>query len=433
MPQTWNKWIRREFARVTADAQVIVGLRVSTMHDPSYPTVAAYWEHFRRGAPALDISIGERDSIAYNMARVVWLAQEITATPPVTYGWRLRNARTQASDRFNFTLVPVGRQAGLNVRASRSRHGDAAWNIQRMRWLEAQVGHLLDHMAAQPGSQTAVRIAQPAINGVPFVPMLLNTDDLTFGVEIECIHPRDMSQAALATHITEGGQTCRSELYNHTVRSGWKIVHDGSVSSQHGSGCEIVSPVLRGEAGFDAIRQVCAVLSDKLGGALGSHAINRTCGLHVHIGMRGQAVQLPINLLRIYNRFEPVIDSVLSASRRSNNYCRPTLFNAHVAGAQNFDQLRRHYGFDRFRKVNLESYWRHGTIEFRQHQGTIEAEKIINWVKFCQRLFAVANTAPELSDEPPALDNLLTLINADASEREYFLARQNHFATGGDD
>jgi hypothetical protein len=48
-------------------------------------------------------------------------------------------------------------------------------------------------------------------------------------------------------------------------------------------------------------------------------------------------------------------------------------------------------------------------------------------------MFAVANTAPELPAEPQ-LDNLLTLIQADDTQRAYFLERQSHFATaGGDD
>jgi hypothetical protein len=34
----------------------------------------------------------------------------------------------------------------------------------------------------------------------------------------------------------------------------------------------------------------------------------------------------------------------------------------------------------RYCKVNAESYFRHKTVEFRQHSGTIEYSKISNWI-----------------------------------------------------
>jgi Protein of unknown function (DUF3489)/Putative amidoligase enzyme len=34
-------------------------------------------------------------------------------------------------------------------------------------------------------------------------------------------------------------------------------------------------------------------------------------------------------------------------------------------------------------KVNLEAFDPHRTIEFRQHGGTVEAEKAVPWIRFC--------------------------------------------------
>ena len=34
----------------------------------------------------------------------------------------------------------------------------------------------------------------------------------------------------------------------------------------------------------------------------------------------------------------------------------------------------------RYHKLNLESLVRHGTVEFRQHSGTVDGEKMANWV-----------------------------------------------------
>ena len=43
-------------------------------------------------------------------------------------------------------------------------------------------------------------------------------------------------------------------------------------------------------------------------------------------------------------------------------------------------------GRQRYFKVNAESYFRHGSIEFRQHSGTREFSKMKNWIMLLHRL-----------------------------------------------
>lgn len=75
-------------------------------------------------------------------------------------------------------------------------------------------------------------------------------------------------------------------------------------------------------------------------------------------------------------------------SRRYNNnsYCHSIALalNADIVDKFKDDVFTayRHYICTRYAKVNLESYVRHNTIEFRQHSGTTDAEKITNWVVF---------------------------------------------------
>jgi hypothetical protein len=44
----------------------------------------------------------------------------------------------------------------------------------------------------------------------------------------------------------------------------------------------------------------------------------------------------------------------------------------------------------RYCKLNLSSYRRHGTVEFRQHSGTLDAGKAKQWTMFCLRMIAAA-------------------------------------------
>ena len=47
---------------------------------------------------------------------------------------------------------------------------------------------------------------------------------------------------------------------------------------------------------------------------------------------------------------------------------------------------------NRYFKLNVQAFWRHKTAEFRQHSGTIEFEKIANWVLFTSRLIEFSKT-----------------------------------------
>lgn len=443
MAMNWPRWIKREFSRA---AHGVPDVYASPLHEPSYSTVVAVWAHYHaaavQGGRFPEIALNAADSVAYNMARCVWLANELNEAVPTMAGWRLASARRRAFDRFNFTLVPLGRSAGLSVRASRSVHGDAAWNIVRAKWLEAQVGHLI-LSGASSAAEAPRTIGERAVSGnvaeravagaVGAEPApVLDWENLTFGVEIECIRPSEISMAEFARRMTEAGAPCNAEMYNHHVRGAWKIVTDGSLSAgrQGGYGMEVVSPILRGRAGFEAIRIVSSVLIGE-NRARPVCKINKTCGLHVHVGLPRREHRLPQNILRLYHHYEAVIDGLMPPSRRgsANNYCRPTTFTERISGASTLESLRTAYGYDRYRKVNLESIWRHGTVEYRQHAGTIEGEKIVAWATLVLKLTAMANSGPALPEGPASLEGLLELVGADEEAKAFWSRRRELMAS----
>jgi len=229
------------------------------------------------------------------------------------------------------------------------------------------------------------------------MPLAPELSGLTFGVEIECYLPVGLTREAMAARLGDAGVPATAEMYNHQVRSSWKLVTDGSLGD-YSRGCELVSPILSGDAGLASVEAVCAELV-----AAGA-TVDRSTGLHVHIGVpSGQELPFFKEVLRLYAKYENAIDSFLAPSRRgsANVYCRPTTFTPAMAHATDLRALQRAYNGGRafrhdarYRKVNLEAYWRHGTVEFRQHQGTVDAVKITNWVKFLLKLVDRA-TRPE--------------------------------------
>ena len=194
-----------------------------------------------------------------------------------------------------------------------------------------------------------------------------------FGVELEM---KGISRDKAVRVLRAIGINVQNEGYNHTRRDHWKIVPDGSV---HG-GFEVVSPVLQGEEGLEQLRAVTTALKDAGG------KVDRQCGFHVHF----DAADLRVDHIRaVVNRYaahEARIDSFMPQSRRANNntYCRGL---ADIVSRRNFREaatlgaLAGAQG-GRYFKVNLQSYQVHGTIEFRQHSGTLEAPKAVNWVRF---------------------------------------------------
>ena len=217
----------------------------------------------------------------------------------------------------------------------------------------------------------------------------------TFGVELECYPPRGLTMDAVARLLTEAGVVTHAEGYNHFTRATWKIVTDGSLSSR---GMEIVSPVLTGAEGIRQMRVVCDTLT-KIG-----CTVNRSCGMHVHVGARGRTLAFFQRLLKAYAHFEFPIDGTLPLSRRAqnNSFCRSMRgFDAQIDNARSIDDLVRTFNRigGRYYKLNLQSFVRHGTVEFRQHSGTTDADKAEAWVMFCLAMCEKANHAETVTVE----------------------------------
>ena len=198
-----------------------------------------------------------------------------------------------------------------------------------------------------------------------------------FGIEIEAY---GVSRSKVLTAIRTKGIRIEDESYNHITRGWWKIVSDSSISGE--SGFEIVSPILEGQAGLEELKKVCEALTEVRA------KINKSCGMHVHFDASQMGIREVKNLMLNYATYEKHIDSILPNSRRgnTNNYCQ-SLQNdkTKIEIATSVRELASAIG-TRYRKINLQSFVRHGSIEFRQHSGTIEFEKIKNWVLFLHNL-----------------------------------------------
>ena len=217
-----------------------------------------------------------------------------------------------------------------------------------------------------------------------------------FGVEIEF---NGITKSEAYDALLNAGINVRDEGYNHRTRNYWKLTYDASVNSrgcQQAYGHELVSPPLSGEDGYATM----ATALDALREAGGS--VDRTCGIHVHhdmLGLNGTEIS---TFARLFYRAQDSIDLLVAPSRRFNSgYTRRLLSNEIGDIVQHFTAYRTAPYVDRYRSLNCQSFPKYGTMEIRQHQGTLVPAKLGAWVKLGQSLVqaAVDGVADEIADE----------------------------------
>lgn len=250
-----------------------------------------------------------------------------------------------------------------------------------------------------------------------------------FGIEIECFSKK-ISREGLAEELLRVG--IPTVVANRTTQSNqWKIVRDGSIYAPSSDyfAMEVVSPPLKGSDGIRQIEAVCQVLEQF------EFQVNTTCGFHVHIEVGSLRTEDLVRLYKFYGHFEAsVIDNLMPRSRRgSTNYycqsirCFPWKFDC----VTTWKSLSQVFHRSRYLKVNIEAYGRHGTVEFRQHSGTVEAEKIINWMQIVQAMVRVSTNR----DLDPDQDSLRAFINElqpflQPETIQYIVDRYNYFTQG---
>ena len=231
----------------------------------------------------------------------------------------------------------------------------------------------------------------------------------TFGVEIEClVAARVMRECAERNNMP-----FQYEGYNHTDNNHYyKFVSDASIRGENPIEC--VSPVLTGKDGMKSLENCCKALNEA------NAQVNVSTGLHVHIGAQNLSDEAYANVFKNYQKLERVIDTFMARSRRENNsqWCRSLIgkdFSFCNTKIDVYDVMRG----DRYYKVNACSYHRHKTIEFRQHQGSTDFEKISNWVNFCAKLVAWSRKNV-LASEVISIDDIPFLTK---KEKTYFKRR----------
>jgi hypothetical protein len=205
-----------------------------------------------------------------------------------------------------------------------------------------------------------------------------------FGVELECFN---VPMQTVVDALNNAGIPAIKSHYSGCDYTKFQIKYDGSI--QGSNGFEVVSPILEGEAGIATIRQVCEIIT-----ALGAQ-VNQSTGFHIHHNVSNWGIKEFRNLFKRFVKFEAGLDAVQPASRRNqaNRYVgslygsmtntsvesQQVLFSD-IEKARTVRQLGQLFS-TRYLKLNLQSFFRMGTVEFRHHSGTTDADKVENYIR----------------------------------------------------
>lgn len=219
-----------------------------------------------------------------------------------------------------------------------------------------------------------------------------------FGIEIE--FGTKSTRAQVIERLRQGGVSVEAQgwtdhsnrQYNEYV---WKLTTDGSLHFLGENGMELVSPPMTVTGGgLEEIRKVCAILNSPEIDA----KVNLTCGFHVHHDVADYNHKNMKSLVNIMTRYTNAFDELVAPSRRvdgiKSKWCKPmfpTVMSEELR-TERIEEFQKcksieeqvNYFGTRYMRLNLQSYMCYGTVEFRQHQGTTNADKICNWVILTQ-------------------------------------------------
>jgi len=166
-------------------------------------------------------------------------------------------------------------------------------------------------------------------------------------------------------------------------------VYDGSISD----GDEFVSNPANGDLLYRDIKKLTQSLRD------GGYVVDSRCGLHCHFDIRDISENDKKKLHIAYSLFEKFFFEMVSPSRRDNQYCHTLRKDYEVLFAKKYKNyltnredyvleneiICSRYDSRRYDWVNLNSSYVRGSLEIRNHNGTIDSVKIINWIRIHNR------------------------------------------------
>ena len=277
--------------------------------------------------------------------------------------------------------------------------------------------------------------------------------DTEFGIELELSTSSDTSHKDVADLIEAKASVTVKDMTDNSLAAAdsrtdiWRLVGDTSIacssSSPNCNTFEIVSPILRGGAGIGEVDRVMRAL-----GKIPSIKINKSMGFHVHVNVKGLTLANLKNVCQNFVKYEKAMDMFMPESRRESKFCHsnrsafggPETTNKYIhemiASCTSKEDLGNLMSPGKYYRFNMQPLvsGRQPTIEFRQHSGTSDGEKVKSWIRFCVAFvhnsarFRAPSCLASTTDGDKIFDMLFMHVVKDRSIRDFYRKRSRDLA-----
>ena len=275
-------------------------------------------------------------------------------------------------------------------------------------------------------------------------------EDEESAVDLDSYSNRNMGEDSRSNRIVKSMRLIGLEV--ETITTEWdywdiegdshpttfRPVHDSSIErGENGSGVEWV---MRTPSNGDDLYNKISNLTQYLQGSQPTPSIhgeyefdvNRSCGLHVHVDARDCEWKQLKYILLLGKAVQDVIYKMLPPSRDNGRWCRRIpMTRSDILAIESNDEFidawynswdvnpsMEKYNDSRYCGMNMHSRIINGSVEFRYHSGTINQEKILNWVKICT---AIVDVGIEISKQRTRTVEIENAIRSrDLTYEEFF-------------
>jgi hypothetical protein len=170
------------------------------------------------------------------------------------------------------------------------------------------------------------------------------------------------------------------EIETHRCKHYMQLQQDeywGAKSDPTVRGKEFDSVKMNGDEGLDAIRRICNFADEH------EWRVDHRCGLHLHIDMTSFSARQLRAIAYAYNRTATIWESLVDEARSDTGWCDFASLSDHrIQRLKNKEQWRQmSHDVEHYRWLNWCAYTEHGSLELRFHEGAIDGDTIVNWVK----------------------------------------------------
>lgn len=260
-------------------------------------------------------------------------------------------------------------------------------------------------------------------------------------------------QDHISRALTSAGYPCESSRKAKKGYGKWEVKQDGSIREP---ACEfnytwfeveLVSPAMWFcEESIQAVMNVCQIVTSTY-----LVHVNETCGFHVHVGIGNENLgkfkfSTLRNLYALLWAFEPQLDTLHPSHRQEGWFCqslrRKTYKDKHgqmlkpLEGISAFlkckdvDELAEVIYITRSQAYNISNAldkfsssdmrYSKDTIEFRQHEATLDGERVKAWIK---TVVGIVNFARDIELNPDYFTRLLEVAKFEVVEKDRSKAR----------